>query len=106
MRDEPHLRHLDQLWAEDGPLQALRALAAPEHAPPQTQRTKAVGAKRRQAVEWLIETLIEDVDKQDGDPDLEPSADVEPALGWSADAPARPSAPWASPGGNGPDGEV
>lgn len=41
----------------------------------------------RQALEALVEALIGYLDGLDGDPDMEPSSDLEPSLGWSTAVP-------------------
>jgi hypothetical protein len=83
-----HLRHLEQVWAVDGPLQAslMQALSDPRPTAEPAPVLKAA-RKLRSRIELMVENGLALLDRLDGDPDHEPDADeldvdLEPSLGW------------------------
>jgi hypothetical protein len=88
MTDALHLRHLESVWAKDGPLQAslAEALRAPETTPPPSRPPVILKSvhRLRETIEGEVDrhlTLahkwIAKLDQMDGDTDLEEEPDLE-----------------------------
>jgi hypothetical protein len=69
-----------------------------------TENPAALVLAHRWKIERVIEWGLEVLEWIDGDPDLEPSADAELSLGWSAPEAAR-NGPWLTDGGLTADSE-